>query len=420
MGYFVLADCNNFYVSCERLFNPKLERQPVIVLSNNDGCVVARSQEAKLLGIKMGEPFFKIREFCNRMKVAVYSSNYELYGDLSSRVMEILSEWAPKIEIYSIDEAFMHFPCGTSPESLAAACLELKRTVKKWTGIPISLGIAPTKTLAKAANFFAKKNAKGVCRLTSFEAQKNALQELAIEDVWGIGSKTKEKLHRIGVRTAWEFQAMDPSTVRRKLGVVGERMLWELRGTQCLQLEEPEPRKNITCSRSFGKVVTELPELNEALSTFVHKACIKLRSQKSYTQGVYVFLEAVLDAKNGTRLRNGMTASFPSPTNDTVQVITAAKNCCRQMFREEERYKKCGVILLDLMPEDAVQPDFFAPSIHPKRSAVMHTVDALNARFGKEAVFFGAMGMQQQWKGRSDRRSFHSTTGWDHLPAVKV
>ena len=408
---FILADCNNFYVSCERLFNPKLEGVPVIVLSNNDGCVVARSQEAKLLGIKMGDPYFKIRTFCRQRGVVVYSSNYLLYGDLSSRVMSILSSMAEEIEYYSIDEAFLKF---ASEQGLYDLSLEIRNRVKKWVGIPLSLGIGPTKTLAKIAGDCAKKSASGVFDLSSPSLQKKTLEYFPIEDIWGIGSRLRERFYVLSIRTAWELREMDAAFMRKKFGVVGERMLWELRGVSCLPLNKAIPKKSITYSRSFGKVLEDPADVAEALSAFATGACIKLRNQKSCTGALYVFLESILDAKAGLRRSQGMTFNFMQPTQDTSEIITAAKQCFSKLFCQGERYKKCGVILLDLIAEDLVIPDLFLPPPSPKRKQLMETVDALNAYYGKNALVYGAAGILPAWKMRADKRSYYNPA-WDHL-----
>lgn len=423
---FILADCNNFYVSCERLFNPKLERCPVIVLSNNDGCVVARSQEAKKLGIKMGEPYFKIREFCNQMQVVVCSSNYALYGDISDRVMNILSEKSPDIEIYSIDEAFLKYPQSTDPNLLFSDCLALRKQIKKWVGIPISIGIAPTKTLAKIAADHAKKSIKGVYSLHDSSHRKEIFLDYLVGDIWGVGRGLKERLHRIGIHTAWEFQEADPTFIRSKLGVVGERMLWELRGLSCLPLQEPSAKKSITCSRSFGRAITEESELAEALSTFASRASVKLRRQNSCAQGLSIFLEAAIQsdiAKSGRlgfRRYYGTTISLELPTSDTSLIITKAKECLTRIFQKNERYKKCGIILLDLIPESEVIPDLFMPLENPKKKILMQTMDSLNAQLGKEALFLGAQGISQSWKAESNRRSCPYTTQWQSLPIARA
>lgn len=418
---YVLVDCNNFYVSCERLFNPRLEGRPVIVLSNNDGCVVARSQEAKQLNIKMGEPFFKIRNLCLQHSVVVYSSNYKVYGDLSQRVMQVLTDMAPEIQIYSIDEAFLAYPPTMPANEILAHCIDIRRKVKKWVGIPTSIGIAPTKTLAKAANDMAKKDrTRGVFDMSFPAVREAVLKDFPVEDVWGIGSRTAAKLRALGVYTAAEFCAMDAVIIRRKFGVVGERMLWELRGVSCLPLEEAAAKKSITCSRSFGKAVTEEADLAEALATYANTACIKLRQQDSCAKALCAFVEILIDPQAGTRSYASAMVPFAVPTSDTPQIISAAKRCLPVLFREGQRYKKCGVILLDLVAEADIIPDLFLGAPDPHRQHVMRTVDALNARFGKNAVFFGAMGVDPRWKARSSRRTQAYTTEWDSLALAKA
>lgn len=375
MQCFALVDCNNFYVSCERVFDPRLEGKPVIVLSNNDGCVVARSPEAKQLNIKMGEPYFKIRELCLRYGVIAFSSNYQLYGDMSQRVMETLASMAPEMEIYSIDEAFLRFP-QMSPEAVDEACCRLRHTVRKWAGITTSIGIAPTKTLAKVANHKAKKDPTGIYNLCCPHARRAILDTFPIEEVWGIGSANKHRLFALGIRTAQQFADMDPVTVRRLMGVTGERMLWELCGTSCLSLDTtPAPKQTITCSRSFGKRVTDINELAEALSTYVHTACIKLRAQNSSARALCVFLEAMIEPNTPHRRHYATTLQLPVPTNDTALLITASKRCLQSLYRKHEIYKKCGVILLDLADDAHLVPDLFHSPQSPKRSTLMHTLE---------------------------------------------
>lgn len=421
MSYYALVDCNNFYVSCERLFDPRLEGRPVVVLSNNDGCVVARSQEAKQLGIKMGEPFFEIKSLCLHRDVVVFSSNYQLYGSLSQRVMSALALFAPEMEIYSIDEAFLKYPSTIPLAELERECREMRRLVKKWVGIPISIGIAKTKTLAKAANRLAKKNLEnGVEALVSEDAVELALNRFPIGDVWGIGFRSQAKWRGFGIDTAGDFARLDPLVVRRRMGVVGERLLWELRGVSCSSFaEEPSPKQSITCSRSFGSAQTELEPMLEAVSTFAASACQKLRGQESCAQGLCVFAEALIDPITGARRYDNASASLLAPTNDTPAVITAAKDLLSRLFRNGQRYKKCGVILLDLVQEKNVAPDLFCPPTDPKRRRLAQAVDALNDRFGKGTLFYGAMGVRPQWKMKSEKSSRHYTTCWDDLLVVK-
>ncbi|MEI8365356.1 MAG: DUF4113 domain-containing protein [Parachlamydiaceae bacterium] len=453
MSHYVLADCNNFYVSCERLFNPALEGKPVVVLSQNDGCIIARSQEAKDLGLKMGVPYFKAKQLCETGKVIVFSCNHQLYGDISQRVMNVLTSVAPEIEVYSVDEAFMRYPHTMKPEEIEGESLRIKQLVKKLVGIPISIGIAPTKTLAKAANILAKKelkkkNTSGILNLNDPQVRNAILQNFPIEDVWGIGFQISQKLRGLGIFTAWDFMNMDPSSVRKKFGVTGEKMLWELRGVSTLGLQKVQPRKSISISRSFAHIITDFSALSEALATFVGKACVKLRKQKSCTSAIQVFVESIAPLPEDgasaqyARANSGAAASFAQPTNDTSQVISTAIECLHQLFDREGKYKKCGVFLLDLIPEDKMIPDLFSGGLNPKRSCVMRTVDSLNQRYGKNTIFFGAMGVRdcsrltctsglrhspdvqfnleqslnQRWSSRSERSSLHNTTSWDHLP----
>lgn len=373
------------------------------------------------MGFKMGDPYFKIEELCNRMRVIVYSSNYTLYGDLSRRIMDILSEAAPEIQVYSIDEAFLKYP-GADPGGLESVCIELRKQLKRWVGIPVSFGIAPTKTLAKVANDLAKKNqGYRVCDLSSPARWKEVLEGYPVGEVWGVGMRLKERLHAMAIFTAGDFSKAEPALIRKKMGVVGERMLWELRGVSCLDLEEVEAKKSITCSRSFGQLLTEEADLAEALASHVATACVKLRRQRSCAQALSVFLEARSpDSKLFMRNHFGATVDFPIATNDTAAVITAAKRCLRKIFRAGERYKKCGIILLELLPEQNVVPDLFLGAVDPKRSLLMHRLDHINGHFGKNSVFFGAMGTNPRWKMRSDLLSHYNTTDLDNLPLVRA
>lgn len=419
MGNFAIMDCNNFYASCERLFNPALEGKPVVVLSNNDGCVIARSQEAKQLKIQMGAPFFQIKDFCTYHKVQVFSSNYQLYGDLSQRVMDILVDTGLDVEVYSIDEAFLQFPENMALEDIEAYCVEIRKKIKKWVGLPTAIGIAPTKTLAKLANDRAKKLETGVFSVCCPIVRQNVMETFPIGDVWGIGRANKLKMNRVGVYTAKQFCEQDTLLIRKLMGVVGERMLWELRGTSCLMIEnEPPPKQSITCSRSFGKRVTELDELLEAMSFFVNTACIKLREQGSFAQGLCVFLESILDPQTVRSRYYSHGGKFPIATQDTGVVIAHAKNYVRQIHHDKEIYKKCGIILLDLVPEGGIVTDLFQEKPDPKRSRLMGTFDAINAHYGKGSVFFAAMGTKQEWKTRAERRSRFYTTSWDDLAHV--
>jgi DNA polymerase V len=406
MGLIVLADCNNFFVSCERVFRPKLEKTAVIVLSNNDGCVVSRSNEAKALGIKMGEPFFQIKEFCERHKVAVFSSNFSLYRDFSKRVMNILSMHAEEMQIYSIDEAFLEYPEGLEKDFVVAEATSLREKVKQWTGIPISLGIAETKTLAKIAAGLAKK--VGVFDLSSPDLQIEILGNTPIGDVWGIGPRLSKTLISMGIRTALQFRKMDPSRVRAKMGVVGERIFWELSGLRCNELEEEKPKKSITVSRSFGEIIQEKEKLEEVLSTFISKASEKLRGEKNLASEITVFIQEGFDVTS-------LSEKIETPTSDTSDLLKIGKKIMSKIFLPQRRYKKCGVVFSNLILENQEVKDLFLQKKDPKRKLLMQTVDQLNGRFGKNSLFFGATGVSEKWKGL-----LHSEMDWDQLPVVRI
>lgn len=421
MSQYALVDCNNFYVSCEQIFNPWLEGRPVVVLSNNDGCVVARSQEAKRLGIAMGDPFFQIQELCSHGKVVVYSSNYQLYGDISERVMTIIASIVPDMQVYSIDEAFTRFPRTMTAEEVFCQCLQMRQKILQWVGIPTSIGIAPSKTLAKVATKCAKTDvASGVVDLTCPELRTKVLQELPLRDVWGIGARLESKCHSMGLQTAWDFCTQNPSAVRRQMGIVGERMLWELRGISCLPIEEVRPKKSISCSRSFGKTVVDEREVAEALASHAASACEKLRQQQSCATAMVVYVMALAGTGGGERRCFGDTVSFPSPTNATPDVIYQARRCLSRIFCPGQQYKKCGVLMVDIVPERSVAPDLFVPKEESRRRHLLQVVDALNGRFGKNTIFYGAMGVDRQWAMRCESRSRRYTTCWDELATVKA
>ncbi len=360
----------------------------------------------------MGDPYFQIKEFCLRHKVAIFSSNFQLYQDLSKRVMDILSESSQTIEIYSIDEAFLAYPEGIEASEVFADCVALRKKLKDWVGLPVSLGIAPTKTLAKVASSMAKKGC-GIFDLTDLLVQKDVLSTYTIGDVWGIGSNKAKLLKSMGIRTALDFREMDAPSVRIKMGVVGERMLWELRGIQCSHLEEPKAKKSITVSRSFGKIITEQEELEEALSTFASSAAEKLRTQASLASEIAVFVYDGLEIYEEK-------VEFSLPTNDTSEIIVTAKQALKTIFSEGKRYKKCGVVLIGLLSENQAPTDLFAKKASPKRKILMQAIDQLNGKFGKNSLFFGASGVNSSWHGKSNKHSGLSTTEWDHLPTVKL
>lgn len=417
---FALVDCNNFYCSCERVFDPKLRCKPVVVLSNNDGCAIARSEEAKKLGIKMGEPEFKIRDLMRRNHVHVFSSNYVLYGDMSHRVMQTLRQFTPSMEVYSIDEAFLCLE-GLDRDLIEYA-QEIRQTVRMWTGIPVSIGIGSTKVLAKAANRLAKKNPQlnGVLNLVNHTEPDRMLERLACEDVWGVGRQFTKLLAEHQITNALQLKHADRNWVRKQMGVVGERLVMELNGVSCMKLEEvSEPKKNICCSRSFGKLITEKDELEEAVANYVCRAAEKLRRDSSVASVLQVFL-LTNPFRNEPQYTPQMTIRLPEPTNYTPLLITHALQMLGKMYRAGFNYNKAGVLLCDLIPETEVQQDLFSP-IHQReqKQIAIRTVDALNRRMGKNKLRFGSQRFEHAWKVRAEHSSPAYTTRWKDLLTIK-
>ncbi|MEW6238502.1 MAG: Y-family DNA polymerase [Candidatus Omnitrophota bacterium] len=418
-----LADCNNFYASCERVFRPHLEGKPVAVLSNNDGCVVARSNEAKALGIAMGEPFFKARALLERAGGQFFSSNYALYGDMSQRVMSALAQFTPDLEIYSIDEAFLNLT-GIPAGDAADYARRIRRVVKQWTGIPVSIGVAETKTLAKIANRIAKKQRPdGVFDLRAAPSREETLASVAVEDVWGIGHRYAFRLRQRGVETALALRDADERWIQKEMamGIVGVRLVYELRGIPCLPLDLcPSPKKEIVCSRSFGRPVESLAELKEATAEYVSRAAEKLRRQGSLAGGVGVYL-MTNPFKNEPQYYNSAYIPFPAPSNITPEMIAYALAALERMYRPGYRYKKTAVLLSGLVPDNVIQTSFFDEDDESRMRGMrlMRTVDKINARLGGGAVKFGAAGIAQEWQMRRRHRSPAYTTRWDELAVVK-
>jgi DNA polymerase V len=409
-GPVALVDCNNFYVSCERVFQPELRGRPVVVLSNNDGCVIARSNEAKALGIPMGAPWHLHRAQFEKSGVIVRSSNYTLYGDMSARVMKVLSDFTPDLEIYSIDEAFLGMEgFGASLEAHARA---LRATVRQWTGIPVSIGIAPTKTLAKVANHIAKKDEKhgGVVLLLEEAAQDAALARLELTDLWGIAGRLAAKLQLLGIATPLDLKRADPLFLRDRLGVVTVRMAMELRGVPCLGLERQIPdRKSIMASRSFGRPITTLTEIQEAVAAYTMRAAEKLRRQALATAHLSVFIETNRFKPGERQHFASKPVQLPIATSDSAKLI---------LWRPGYRYKKAGVLLLDLHPANRVQEGLFDRKDSARRITLMITLDCLNQRYGGNTLTFAAAGKRQPWKMQRDRLSPCYTTDWEGLLRV--
>jgi DNA polymerase V len=413
---FALVDCNNFYASCERVFNPSLEGKPVVVLSNNDGCVVARSNEAKVLGIGMGVPAFEVESIIKKHNVEVFSSNYTLYADMSSRIMETLSTFTPDIEIYSIDEAFLNLAGFKFP--LDEYGRRIQQTVKKSTGIPVTVGIGSTKTLAKVAGKIAKKSAKaqGVLDLTDSPYLGKALAGLPVEKVWGVGIKTAIKLKRAGIKTAFDLSKADIGWIRNKFGIVGVRTIYELKGVSCYPLEENPPlRKSIMVSRMFGRDVETLEELKEAIASYAARAGEKLRFEKLAAEFMTVFVTTSRFIKN--KYFNSHTTEFPVATSDTRELIKASLLCMERLYRKGFIYKKAGLSLSGLIPEQLIQGNLFDNIDRRKAGRLMRAVDAVNTRLDCP-IWWAAEGISQPWHVKFKRRSCRYTTRWDELPEV--
>jgi DNA polymerase V len=424
---FALVDCNNFYVSCERVFNPALNGRPVVVLSNNDGCFISRSNEAKALGLPMGGPAFKFRKTLEEHRVALYSANFALYGDLSSRVMNTLDALAPSMEVYSIDEAFLDMS-GFERIGLEAYMRSMRRIVRRDTGIPVSIGLAPTKTLAKLANRMAKKNPRfeGVCTLPDQAAARRAMASMEVGDVWGIGRRHTEFLNRNGVRTALDFADVPPEWVRRHLHITGARVQAELNGNSCLPLELVRaPKQSICTSRSFGSAVTEEADLGHAVAHFATRCALKLRGEGELASLVTVFICTSPFEEKERRYYGTRTASLPLATQDTLAIIRAAEAVLADLFRPGLPYKKAGVILGGLTPltgPERHQTTLFEPEplqVQETSSRLMQALDAVNSRYGQGTLRIAA-DTRTGWNQRQEKLSPHYTTNWEEIIEVKA
>ena len=414
-----LVDCNNFYVSCERVFRPDLRRVPMVVLSNNDGCVVSRSNEAKALGIRMGQPWFECKALAEEHGILAMSSNYALYADLSNRVMNILSQFAPRHEVYSIDECFVDL---TGMPKLRELGYAMRERVTQWTGIPVCVGIGPTKTLAKLANHVAKKHprSRGVFNYNALtEDQKTRLlQRIPVEEVWGVGRKLTQKLDRHGIQTVDDLRHAHVATLRAEFGVVMEKIQRELQELACIGLQDIQPdRQQIISSRSFGKMVTALPVLQDALSSFVANACAKLRAQNSHAAVIQVFLQTNRFRKDMPQYMPSMAVPLPYPTHDSLEVNRWASHLCERMFKPGYAYKKAGVMLSEISPVTHRQGDLLEPQT-TSNSRLMLAMDTLNQRYGRGTVKVSTQGAFKDWQMLQERKSPNYTTSWDELPVV--
>lgn len=416
---FALIDCNNFYASCERAFRPDLNGKPVVVLSNNDGCVIARSNEAKAVGVPMGAPAFEYEELFKKNKVHVFSANFALYGDMSQRVMSILSEYTPDLEIYSIDEAFLKLK-GFEKYNLQTYGEEMQQRVTKWTGIPISIGIAPTKALSKVANRIAKKypkETKSTYIIDSEEKRIKALKWIKTEDIWGIGRQHAKRLKVLNINTAYDFTQMTDSWVQKHLSIVGLRLKLDLQGIPTLDFEIIQPKKNIATTRSFEKLYTEFDDLKERVITFAVSCSEKLRRQKSACNAMMVFIHTNEYRKDLPQYSRNIVIKLPYPTNSSIELAKFATDGLAKIFKQGYSYKKAGVIVMDFTSEDNIQLNIFENS-DARHIPLMKSVDKINALFGQQKVKLASQDIKKMWKMRQLKLSPRYTTNLNEIIIV--
>lgn len=416
-----LIDGNNFYVSCERVFNPTLEGRPVIVLSNNDGCAVARSNEAKALGVKMGAPWFQLKDLAKKHGIIALSSNYALYGDMSNRMMSVLAKYSPDQEIYSIDECFLGLE-GFAHYDLVAHAQAMRRQVRQWVGIPVCVGIAKTKTLAKLANHCAKKGFAGADSVCDFGRLSDADQSvlfstIEVGEIWGIGRQLSKQLIARGIDTVEALRTADPKVLRREFSVTMERIVAELNGESCVDLEDVAPAKQqIMSSRSFGKYLTDLDSLQEAVASYIAIAAAKLRHQGSVAGMVQVFIRTSPFRDHAPQYSKTLTIPLPTPSDDTLRLTQAALWGLRRIYRPGFEYQKAGIMLMDLVPAGIRQQDLFSAARN--NDALMKVVDQINSAWGRGTLRSAAEGTAKAWSMKRERMSSRWTTRWDELPVV--
>ncbi len=420
-----LVDCNNFYVSCERVFNPALENKPVVVLSNNDGCAVARSSEVKSLGVRMAEPWFKLEKLAKQHGIIALSSNYTLYGDMSARVMSILATFSPKQEVYSIDECFLDLKVF-DPQSLASYGQTIRKTIKQYVGIPVCVGIAGTKTLAKLANHCAKKRyagKDGVCDFGRYsDAQLSKLfATIPVGDIWGVGRKISGKLILMNIETVEDLRTANPTRMRQQFSIALERTIKELNGISCIELDDgATPRQQIMVSRSFGQEASNFDDLSESIAYFATSAAEKLRKDESVASGICVFIQTNPFKEKSPQYNRSVVVPAGEPTCDTVKLVNAAIHGLTAIYRDGFSYKKSGVMLMGLQPKGAVQPSLFDDvAAQDKSNKLMGVMDAINRRMGKGSMTIAASGTQQRWAMRRDSKSPNYTSDWDELPEAR-
>ena len=413
-----LIDCNSFYVSCERLFKPKINKKPTVVLSNNDGCVISRSTEAKRLGIKMGEPYFKVKELVRKNNVNIFSSNYALYGDISRRVMKTLKSFSDKIEIYSIDEAFVDLS-HIKDKGVENYGKEIKERILKWTGIPTSVGIANTKTLSKVANHIAKKNKTGVIYLD--ENIDNHLKKFHISDIWGVGKQLSKLYIKNGIDTAYKLKNISNTWVKKSTNVLGAKTVMELRGITCINLETQETKRKSCCvSRSFGKKVESLEKLQESITTHCLNAAEKIRNESQTTRSITIYIRTSPFDKNRKYYSNSITIDLPVATSNSLELVKTAIQGLKKIYKYGYFYQKAGIVLSKLREVSENEFNLLAPIMENKSQTLMKAIDFTNAKYGRNAISIAQAGVNNSWKMRREHSSKIDTSSFDSLPKINV
>ena len=418
-----LIDVNNFYVSCERVFNPKLIGKPVVVLSNNDGCAVARSNEVKTLGVPMGAPWFKLKELAKQHSIIALSSNYALYADMSNRVMSILRDFSPEQEVYSIDESFLDLTSFSQIDHMKYG-QQMRQRILQWTGLPVCVGIGPTKTLAKLANHCAKKRTvfDGVCNFNAVtELELNdLLGEIAVGEIWGVGRKLAPKLEALGYHSVLDLKQANANDLRQQFSVVMQKTIHELNGIVCVELEDIAPeKKQILSSRSFGYPVRDYNSLAESITLYMTRAAEKLRKQQSFAGSVYVYIRTSPFKPDDPFYSNGMAIPIPSPTDDSRQLVSIALWGLKQLFKNNYNYAKAGVMLSALVPAQGIQTDLFSKiQVTTKSNELMATMDIINRKMGKDSLRLASEGFTRPWKMKQENKSPSYTTRWEDVPKV--
>ena len=416
-----LVDCNSFYVSCERLFNPSIVKKPVIVLSSNDGCVISRSTEAKALGIKMGEPYFKVKELVKKNNVKTFSSNYALYGDISRRVMRTLKQFSPQMEIYSIDEAFLDLS-SIKDEDLLEHGNKIREIILKWTGIPTSIGIANTKTLSKAANYIAKKEKSGVINFINSKKVDDLLMKIKINDVWGVGKQLTKFYIKNGINTAYELKNVENSWIKKNTNVLGSRTAMELKGIACVFLEpHQEKRQNCCVSRSFGTKVTKLEELSEAITTHCLNAAEKIRLDNQVVKKITVFIRTSPFQKDKNYYANSKDIDLPVRTNDSIELVKHALSALKNIYKKGYRYQKTGIIFSNLKNVDTYNKNLFSKiNNEEKRENLMKAIDLTNIKYGRHSLSIAQADFKKKWNIKKQHSSKIDTACFSFLPIIRT